>query len=150
MRALLTLALILWAGMALALDPFEMLPDPEQEARARGLDNEIRCVQCQSESLASSNAIWARDARRAIREQVAAGRSNAQIKDWFVARYGEFVLMDPPKSGWNLALWLAGPALLLLGLAIAAGLYRKRAAPEAADLSLEEEARLAELLNDKP
>ncbi len=151
MRALLTLVCILWAGVALALDPSEMLPDADHESRARVLDNELRCVKCQSESLASSNADWARDARRQIREQVAAGRSDAQIKDWFVARYGEFVLMDPPKTGWNLALWLAGPALLLAGLGIAAGLYRNRGSmPNTESLSAEEEARLAELLKQDP
>lgn len=151
MRWGLALILCLWAGLALALDPEEMLPDPAQEARARALDGALRCVKCQSESLASSNAIWARDARRTVREQVAAGRTDAEILDWFVARYGEFVLMDPPKRGLNWVLWLAGPALLLGGCAIALGLYRRKddAVAEADDLTADEEARLEDLLKDR-
>ncbi|MBT0956479.1 cytochrome c-type biogenesis protein CcmH [Alphaproteobacteria bacterium KMM 3653] len=149
MRWFATIALVLWAGAALALDPSEMLADPAQEARARALDHEIRCVKCQSETVASSNADWAQDARRAIREQVAAGASDAEVKAWFVARYGDFVLMDPPKTGANLVLWVAGPLMLLAGLGLAAGAAaRRRRLPEPAQpLSEEESARLRDILN---
>jgi cytochrome c-type biogenesis protein CcmH len=147
------LALLIWliAAPALALDPSEMLEDPALEARARALDHEIRCVKCQSEALASSNADWAQDARRQIRELVADGASDAEVKDLFLARYGEFVLMDPPKSGSTLALWLAGPAMLLIAVLGAAVYLRGRsraAAPGNDSLSAEEEARLREILRD--
>ncbi len=150
-RGLIAAVVVFWAGLALALDPTEMLADPALEERARALDHEIRCVKCQSESVASSNADWARDARRQIREMITDGQSNAQVKTWFVERYGEFVLMDPPKTGSNLALWLAGPAMALIAL-LGAGAYlrgRSRAEPAAAEaLSPEEQARLREILDE--
>jgi cytochrome c-type biogenesis protein CcmH len=144
---------LLAAGPALALDPKEMLPDPALEARARALDHEIRCVKCQSEAVSSSNAEWAVDARRSIRELIAGGASDADVRAWFVERYGEFVLMDPPKTGSNLALWLAGPAMMAIALLGAVAYLRGRSqAPELAEaqggLSTEEQARLREILKD--
>ncbi|MEM6342146.1 MAG: cytochrome c-type biogenesis protein, partial [Pseudomonadota bacterium] len=96
MRCLIVGVAILLAGAALALDPSEMLDDPQLEARARALDHDIRCVVCQSEALASSNAEWAREARGIIRERILAGDSDAEVRAFFVERYGEFVLMTPP------------------------------------------------------
>lgn len=137
------------ATPALALDPSEMLDDPALEARARALDHEIRCVKCQSESVASSNADWAKDARKVIRELIAGGQRDADVKNWFVERYGEFVLMDPPKTGSNMALWLAGPAMLVMGVVGAVMYLKKRAVPEpVAGLSTEEQARLDEILKE--
>lgn len=139
------------ATAAVALDPTEMLPDAEQEARARSLDHALRCVVCQSESVASSNADWAVETRRVIREQVAAGQTNAQITEFFVERYGEFVLMNPKISGSNWLLWAAGPLMLLMGIGIVIGYVRGRAraiaAPEEG-LSADESKRLAEILKD--
>ena len=112
----LLLIFVLLAAPLWALDPSEKLADPALEARARALDFEIRCVKCQSEAIASSDAAWARDARRKLRELVAGGASDQEVKDWFQARYGDFVLMDPPKTGGNLILWAMGPALLIVGL----------------------------------
>ncbi|MGR3794304.1 cytochrome c-type biogenesis protein [Vannielia sp. SX4] len=134
---------------ALALDPSEMLDDPVLEARARGLDHELRCVKCQAESIASSNADWARDARREVREMILAGATDQEVRDAFLRNYGDFVLMNPPASGWNLIVWLAGPALLLAGLGVVIAAQRQRNAargPEALDP--EEEARLKELLGE--
>lgn len=151
---MMRLAVILWfalAGVALALDPSEMLPDPAQEAQARALDHALRCVVCQSESVASSNADWAVEARRVIREQVAAGQSHDEVVDFFVERYGEFVLMNPRTSGSNWLLWAAGPLMLLLAAAVGVGYLRGRStAPVAADagLSEDEARRLREILDD--
>ncbi len=137
------------ASPALALDPKEMLSDPTLEARARALDHEIRCVKCQSESVASSNAEWAEDARRTIRELIEAGSTDAQVKTWFVERYGEFVLMDPPKTGSTLALWLAGPVMLLAaGLGALVYVRGRSATVPAENLSAEEQARLDEILKE--
>ncbi|MEL7133275.1 MAG: cytochrome c-type biogenesis protein [Pseudomonadota bacterium] len=151
MRRLAVLFWLMLSSAALALDPSEMLPDPGQEARARELDHALRCVVCQSESVASSNAQWAIDARRVIREQVAAGQNNDQIVDFFVERYGEFVLMTPRTSGSNWLLWAAGPLMFLLAAAIGFGYLRGRStAPVAADpaLSEEESRRLREIMDD--
>lgn len=142
---------LLLATAAVALDPTEMLSDPEQEARARLLDHALRCVVCQSESVASSNADWAVETRRVIREQVAAGQTNAQITEFFVERYGEFVLMNPKVSGSNWLLWAAGPFMFLLAAAVGLGYVRGRAkttAPAQDALSTDESRRLAEILNE--
>ena len=151
---MIRLAVALWvllAGVALALDPTEMLDDPALEARARGLDHALRCVVCQSESVASSNAQWAVDTRRVIREQVAAGQTDTQIVDFFVERYGEFVLMNPRASGSNWVLWAAGPLMFLLAAGIGFGYLRGRSAartaPDAA-LSTDEAKRLREILDE--
>lgn len=147
-------AVVLWmflSSAALALDPTEMLPDPDQEARARALDHALRCVVCQSESVASSNAQWAIDARQVIREQVAAGQSDDQIVDFFVERYGEFVLMTPRTSGANWLLWAAGPLMFLIAAGIGMAYLRGRStAPVVADtgLSDEETRRLREIMDE--
>lgn len=149
MRAVLILLVMCLAAPLAALEPAEMLADPALEARARALDHDIRCVKCQSEVVASSNADWAKDARRQIRELVAGGASDEAVRDWFVERYGEFVLMDPPKSGSTLALWLAGPAMLLIAALGAVTYVRGRSkGPVSEGLSADEEARLREILDE--
>ncbi|GGX61349.1 cytochrome c biogenesis protein CcdA [Tateyamaria omphalii] len=151
MKRLVVLFWVLLTTAALALDPSEMLEDPEQEARARALDHALRCVVCQSESVAWSNAQWAVDARQVIREQVAAGQSNAQIVDFFVERYGEFVLMTPRTSGSNWMLWAAGPLMFLLAAGIGFGYLRGRSrVPVTTDAGLndEETRRLREIMDE--
>lgn len=144
----LLFVLLMLAGPVLALDPSEMLQDPVLEARARALDHELRCVKCQSEAIASSNADWAKDARRMVRELITEGLTDEEVRAWFQARYGDFVLMEPPHTGTNLILWWAGPGLLLLGLGAAWLTVRSRARGREVDmLDAEEEARLSELLN---
>lgn len=142
--------LALFALPVWAVQPDEMLADPELEARAQALDAELRCVRCRSESVASSNAAWAQDARVMVRELVAAGATDDEVLDFFVDRYGEFVLMRPRAEGLTLILWIAGPLMLLgAGALVAAYLRsRSRAAPAAADaLDPAEERRLRELLD---
>lgn len=142
---------LLLAAPAWALDPTEMLPDPALEERARALDHELRCVVCQSESVASSNANWAVDARRTVRELVSEGASDTEVVDFFVERYGEFVLMTPRTSGSNWLLWAAGPAMLLLaglsGVVYLRG-RSKGVAPHEEALSAQEQARLDEILKE--
>lgn len=144
------LAIVL-AFPAWAMDPSEMLTDPALEERARAIDHALRCVVCQSESVASSNANWAEDARRTIRELITAGSSDEEIFDFFVARYGEFVLMSPRTSGSNWLLWAAGPIMLLLAGIIGFLYLRGREsapAPQEEALSPEEAARLRKILNE--
>lgn len=130
-------------SIAAASDPAERLADPAQEARARSLFTGVRCLVCQNESIDDSDAELAGDLRRIIREQVAAGRSDAEIKRFLTDRYGEFVLMRPAFGPANLALW-AGPfAVVLLG----AWLWRRRVRTTVAEAPLteEEQAKLAGL-----
>jgi cytochrome c-type biogenesis protein CcmH len=112
MRKLL-LALLFVSTAALAVPAPETLPDPAQEARARSLQKEFRCLVCQGESIDESGAPLAADLRRLIREHIRKGESDAQIKDYLVARYGDFILMDPPLQANTYALW-AAPLLVLL------------------------------------
>jgi cytochrome c-type biogenesis protein CcmH len=145
-------AVALWlaAVPAAAVQPDEVLADPALEARARALSKELRCVVCRSENIDDSNAGIARDLRLLVRERLTAGDSDQEVLDFLVARYGDYVLLNPPVRGANWALWLAGPALLVLGGAMAAVyLRRRRAATDAAaPLSVEEEARLADLTRE--
>lgn len=134
--------------LAAASDPAERLSDPAKEARARTLFQQIRCVVCQSQSIDDSDAELAHDLRQAVRDQVAAGRSNAEIKRYLVARYGEFVLMRPSFSWGNAALWLT-PVLALLagGAVLFVHARRREGTPEAeAQLSAVEEAELKHLM----
>lgn len=145
------LALALLAGPALAVQPDEVLDDPALEARAREISRDLRCLVCRNESIDESNADLARDLRLLVRERLVDGDSNREVLDFVVARYGEYVLLRPLSTGSNLLLWLAGPAMLVIGLG-GAGLYLRRrrmdvAAPAPA-LSEDEKRRLAEILRD--
>jgi cytochrome c-type biogenesis protein CcmH len=133
--------------MAAASDPSERLPDPAQEAAAREIFSEVRCLVCQNESINDSDAELARDLRRVVREQVAAGRDEAQVKAFLTDRYGEYVLLKPAFSLGNAALWLGPFLAVLAGLAFLALRVRRRDLSE--DLSVDEEARLARLLEDR-
>lgn len=141
------LALFLTVAPAWAVQPDEMLADPALEARARTISHDIRCPVCQGETIDDSNAPIARDLRIIIRERLVAGDSDADVVDYIVARYGEGVLFNPPTKGVNLVLWLAGPALLLAGIAVAVAAGRRRVVPETV-LSAEEEARVREILKE--
>lgn len=143
--------MVVLAIPAWAMDPSEMLSDPVLEERARALDHALRCVVCQSESVASSNANWAEDARRTVRELISDGATDEEVFDFFVARYGEFVLMSPRPSGSSWLLWAAGPIMLLLAAMIGFFYVRGReaaAAPQEEALSPEEAARLKKILNE--
>ncbi len=143
----LVLALALVASPAFAVQPDEMLKDPGLEARARDISRNLRCPVCQGEDIDDSNAPISRDLRLAVRERLVAGDSDAQVVDYVVARYGEFVLFTPRAEGSSLILWLAGPAMLLAGAAIALAMSRRRAvAAEAESLTEADKTRLAELL----
>lgn len=143
----LLLALSLLASPAhAALDPDELLDDPVLEERARGLSAELRCMVCQNQSIDDSNAELARDLRVLVRERILAGDSDAEVIEYVVSRYGEFVLLRPPFTLRNAALW-ASPVLLILG---GGGFIffatRNRRRQEVAQLSEEEDQKLKELL----
>ena len=110
------LALLLLAAPAWAVQPDEMLTDPAQEARAQQIGQNLRCVVCASEPIESSNADLARDMRVLVREQIAAGASDADVYAFMTARYGDYVLFRPPFGPATWALWL-GPFVLAAGIA---------------------------------
>jgi cytochrome c-type biogenesis protein CcmH len=124
---------LLLIGTAFAARAPESLPNPAQEAHARALQKEFRCLVCQGESIDESGAPLAADLRRLIREHIARGETDAQIEHYLVARYGEFILMKPPVEPGTYALWLAPVVVLLLGGAGAALIIlraRRRASSE--------------------
>ena len=126
-------------------NPSEMLPDRAQEQRAEAIGHQLRCLVCQNESVEESEADLARDLRGIIRERVVAGDTNAQVIDWMVARYGDFVRLTPPFVWATLLLW-AAPVLALMVAAVAVVLTRRRIAAAPPPLSADEQRRLAELL----
>ena len=113
MKRWLALAVVLAAAGAQAVLPSEQLADPKLEARAIGITRDLRCVVCQNQSIDDSDAPLAHDLRVLVRERLVAGDSDAQARDYVVARYGDFVLLKPPLAANTLALWF-GPALVLL------------------------------------
>ncbi|MBC7768850.1 MAG: cytochrome c-type biogenesis protein CcmH [Phycisphaerales bacterium] len=119
-----------FVAMLIAAAAPAILADPAQEARARALDAEIRCVQCENEPIAQSTADIAADMRRLVRERIAAGESDAEIRSFFRERYGDFVLFRPPWDARTWALWLAPIALLLAGFAALASARVKGIASE--------------------
>lgn len=147
----LVLILVFMASTIWAVEPEEMLSNPVLEARAQGLDRELRCVQCRSEAIASSNAAWASDARIMVRELVESGSTDEEVKAFFVQRYGEVVLMQPNSQGSNALLWAAGPLMLLLasimGFLYIRGRSKGAARPEAT-LSPQEQERLRQILDE--
>lgn len=149
-RALLLLIAVAVAAPALAVQPDEILDDPVLESRAREISKEVRCLVCRNESIDDSSAGLARDLRLLVRERIVAGDSDAEVKDFLVARYGEFVLLRPPFNLGNLVLWLAGPMILIAG-GVWAGIYlrNRRTEPVVAEtpLSAEEKAEVDRLLN---
>ena len=132
------------ACLAAAADPADKLANPAQEARAKALFSQIRCVVCQNESIDDSDAEVAGNLRQAVRAQVAEGQSDQQIKAFLVQRYGEFILMRPTFSPANALLWLSPFVIVLAGAGLLVFRARRAPAPEAS-LTDAEEAKLREL-----
>jgi len=149
LHALALLIALIASSAAWAVEPNEMLADPVLEARARAISKELRCMVCQNESIDDSQAPLAHDLRVLVRERLQAGDSDAQVMNFLVSRYGEFVLLKPPLSWHTLALWGTPPGLLLFGIVmIVVVVRRRRTMPQAAAASLSpaEESRVAEIL----
>ncbi len=130
-------AWVLLVGMVLGLPGWALdttvLPDPALQARYVGLTHELRCMQCQNESIADSPVDLAADLRNQVRDQLLQGKSDQEIRDWMAARYGDFILFRPRYSWGNAWLWGAPVVLLLLGAWIAARIVRQRGRLLAAD-----------------
>ncbi|GAA0868694.1 cytochrome c-type biogenesis protein CcmH [Brevundimonas basaltis] len=125
--------------------PDRPLPDAAQEARAQALFDDIRCVVCQHEAIADSPAVIAADMRQLVRDQIAAGRTDAEIEQDLVRRYGDFVLFQPPVRLGTWLLWF-GPVVLMAAVFALLLLRSRRRRVEVAPLTADEEARLADIV----
>ncbi|MBC6405504.1 MAG: cytochrome c-type biogenesis protein CcmH [Rhodospirillales bacterium] len=145
MRPLLCLLLLVLVVPALAIADRQR--DPLLEDRARALFREVRCVVCQNQSIDDSEAQIAKDLRGIIREQLAEGRNEEQILGFLTARYGDYVLLEPPFRSGTLLLWLAPAIALLGGGALVWSVLRARTAKQIPiPLSRAEQARLDRLM----
>lgn len=149
MKHLLILLFCLLPAFSYAGEAKDLAEDPVLEKRMIGLADKLRCLVCQNESLASSRAELAQDLRREVREQMKKGMSDQEIIDYLVARYGDFVLYDPPVKKTTLVLWYGPFALLLIGGGLLFYQLRKRKSqtPDA-DLTTEDAQRAAALLDE--
>jgi cytochrome c-type biogenesis protein CcmH len=148
------LAVMAGSSPAYAVQPDEIMSDPAKESRARDLSRELRCMVCQNQSIDDSEAPLARDLRLLVRERIAAGDSDAQVLDFLVARYGEFVLLKPRLEPHTYLLWLL-PPLALAGGGFALWMHNRRrtrsaTAEDPRELTAEEEARLEQLMASEP
>jgi cytochrome c-type biogenesis protein CcmH len=149
MRTPILAALLLLVALAApAVEPRERLADPAQEARARNISSQLRCLVCQNESIDDSGADLAHDIRVFVRERLTAGDTNAQAMQAIVSRYGSFVLLKPPVEPATYLLWYGPPLLLAAGLVgTAVWLRRRQSTPaDIAPLNPEESRRLEGLM----
>jgi len=156
LACIFVITLMAGSSAAYAVQPDEIMSDPAKELRARNLSRELRCMVCQNQSIDDSEAPLARDLRLLVRERIAAGDSDAQVLDFLVARYGEFVLLKPRLEPHTLLLWLL-PPLALVGGGFAMWTYNRRRLKSAASedqsafkLTADEEARLEQLIAAQP
>ncbi|HIM25194.1 MAG TPA: cytochrome c-type biogenesis protein CcmH [Rhodospirillales bacterium] len=159
-KALFALALVfVWPPPAWAVNPDEVLSDPVMENRAREISRGLRCLVCQNQSIDDSDADLAKDLRIIVRERLTAGDSDAQVVDFVVSRYGDYVLLKPPFKLATLVLWLGPAAIAGGGLIAVLMFFRRRRTGESAvqpaavltrppPLSDEENRRIEELLKD--
>jgi cytochrome c-type biogenesis protein CcmH len=138
-RLTAALLLVLFLTPAYALTPDELLKDPVLEHRARGLSAQLRCLVCQNQSIDDSDAPLAKDLRTLIREQLSAGKSDSEIMDFVVARYGEFVLLKPRFEAGTIVLW--GTPFAVLMIAVTALFMRRRRADQASERPLTDAER---------
>lgn len=134
MKAIFTIVAILFFPLAvLAVDPGEILKDPNLERRARSISKGLRCVVCQNQSIDDSDAQLARDLRILVRNRIVAGDSDTAVIDYVVSRYGDFVLLKPPVKGVTLVLWF-GPIFFTLAGLIGLILFFRRHRIDSKDL----------------
>ena len=126
MRILTASLFLLLSGALFAIDSELAFDDPELQARYEAIIEEVRCVKCQNQSIKDSNALIANDLRREIRRLIGDGLTDAEVYDFLVERYGEFVLYRPLMSGVSLILWIAPGVFLLIGGIIFVRVLRKR------------------------
>ena len=150
MRHLLLALMLLLSPLAYAGEAKDLADDPVMERRMINLAEQVRCLVCQSETVASSRSDWSNDVRQIMREKMQAGATDQEIKDILVERFGKSVLFDPPVDKETIPLWIAPFVMLLVGVAVLFFQLRKRrqTVPET-QLSDEAQKRAAALLNDE-
>jgi len=119
---------LMMTGIALAIDTGRAFEDPAMQARYEKIISEVRCLKCQNQTIKDSNAFLADDLRREIRRLMVEGKTDPEIFDFLVTRYGEFALYKPRMSGKTLILWIAPALLIGCGIVVAFGVVRKRMA----------------------
>ena len=150
MRALAAALLLAIASLAWGQSSEIANPDPAVERRLKGLAEELRCLVCQNQTIADSNAPLAVDLRNQIRAQIAQGRSDDQIRSYMVERYGDFVLYKPPFHAATALLWLGPPLLIAIGIgAFVLVVRRRRPATASADLPDKRRRELEALLGEE-
>jgi cytochrome c-type biogenesis protein CcmH len=140
-RLWIAIALALFATPAVFGIDATSIADPALEARYLELTHELRCMQCQNESIADSPVGLASDLRREVRNMLLAGKTDEEVRSYMVSRYGEFILFRPRFSVRNAWLWFAPPLFLLIGLGVAVRVVRKRAALAATDPDVPDDDR---------
>jgi cytochrome c-type biogenesis protein CcmH len=145
--AIVALTVLSLASPGFAVQPDEQLADPALEARARDISGELRCLVCQNQSIDDSDAPLARDLRLLVRERLQAGDNDDQVRNYLVARYGDFILLKPPFEIATLILWGTPVVVLVVGGVLAFGWTRRRGALTSASLSRDEEKTLARILD---
>jgi len=152
MRRLMTGLLVLWLGLglgtALAAIEVHQFKSPEEEHRYKALIAELRCLVCQNENLANSNADLAKDLRAQVYKMLQNGATDQEIIDYMVNRYGDFVLYRPPFKSTTVALWIGPFVFLLVGVVVAAVYVRRRRREPPAVSDEAELDRVRHLLND--
>jgi len=128
LQALCAALLLTLAGAALAIDTEKAFDDPALQARYENINRELRCLVCQNQTIADSNATLAQDLRKEVREMIAAGQTDAEIRTFMIERYGDFVLYRPRMTATNFLLWAAPVLLLLFGGFIGIRYIRRQAA----------------------
>ena len=150
---ILSLLACLLATPLSAVEPDEILSDPTQEARARALSANLRCMVCQNQSIDDSSAPLARDLRILVRERILAGDSDEEVMDFVVDRYGEFVLLTPVVERHTYVLWIAPLVVLLLGAVMVFRLFRQQKSEQLTEsspaLTTQEREALNALLNEE-
>jgi cytochrome c-type biogenesis protein CcmH len=154
-RLIRVLVVALMAGAACgawAVQPDEMLKDPQLESRARTISAELRCLVCQNQSIDDSDAPLARDLRVLVRERLTSGDSNEQVLQFLVDRYGDFILLKPRLSAKTYILWIAPLLIFLAGVVLARRQLRSAQVdgqPGPTALSESEQRRLREIVDGK-
>ena len=138
---LMAMILLLVAPLSQAIDTEPAFSDPAQQTRYERLARELRCLQCRSETIADSNASLAEDLRRQLRELIAAGRSDDEIKTYMTDRYGDYVLYRPPVKSNTWLLWAAPVLLVLIGLIAAVVVIKRKSTLPDDDLPADDRAR---------
>ena len=146
MKRLLLAALLVFSTPVMAVQPDEVLDDQVLESRARDISKGLRCPVCQNENIDDSNSAISRELRLLVRDRLIEGDTDTEVVDFIVARYGEYVLLEPTKDGFNMILWGAPLGMLLLALGAGFATVRRKGTASSDALTDAEKARLEEIM----